>query len=208
MKLFSSVITQVCLQAVLTTLVASEEDLYKILGVERTATDKEISKAFRKLAQKYHPDHNKDPNAEDKFIEIARAYEILGDVDKRREYDAMSSGGGSFGQQFAGNNNNWHSHNQAHFNMHDFFSDFDPFGDLDNDFFNFHNAFHRSFHNNAHERAHSQAFAQAQAAHRAPFAFSPFFSEDMHTESSNTNGNCRTTTIRNGNTVTTHTVCG
>ena len=52
-------------------VVSAGKDYYKILGVGRTATDREIKKAFRKLAVKYHPDKNKDKNAEEKFRDIA-----------------------------------------------------------------------------------------------------------------------------------------
>lgn len=54
-----------------------QKDYYKILGIQKTATEKEIKKAFRKLALKYHPDKNKEKGAEDKFKDIAEAYEIL-----------------------------------------------------------------------------------------------------------------------------------
>ena len=55
------------------------KDYYKILGVSRKATDKEIKKAYRKMALKYHPDKNKAPDAEEKFKDIAEAYEVLMD---------------------------------------------------------------------------------------------------------------------------------
>ena len=53
------------------------KDYYKILGVAKNADEKEIKKAFRKLALKYHPDKNKEKDAEDKFKSIAEAYEVL-----------------------------------------------------------------------------------------------------------------------------------
>lgn len=55
------------------------KDYYAILGVSRKATDDEIKKAYRKLALKYHPDKNKSPGAEEKFKEVAEAYEVLSD---------------------------------------------------------------------------------------------------------------------------------
>src|SRR5213595_1570212 len=65
-------------------------DYYKILGVERTASDEEIRKAFRKLARQYHPDVAKDKKtAEEKFKEINEAYEVLSDPEKRKRYDQL-----------------------------------------------------------------------------------------------------------------------
>jgi molecular chaperone DnaJ len=65
------------------------EDLYKILGVDKNATQSEIKKAYRKLARKYHPDANPgNKEAEAKFKEISAAYEILSDPQKRKQYDA------------------------------------------------------------------------------------------------------------------------
>ena len=55
------------------------KDYYAILGVGRKATEDELKKAYRKMALKYHPDKNKDPGAEEKFKEIAEAYEVLND---------------------------------------------------------------------------------------------------------------------------------
>lgn len=64
------------------------EDLYDVLGVARSASPDEIKSAYRKLARKYHPDQNRDdPDAEEKFKQIAAAYEILGDEQKRAQYD-------------------------------------------------------------------------------------------------------------------------
>lgn len=64
------------------------KDYYKILGVDRNASEKDIKQAYRKLARKYHPDVNPgDKAAEDKFKEISEAYEVLSDKDKRAKYD-------------------------------------------------------------------------------------------------------------------------
>src|SRR5581483_4268388 len=67
------------------------KDYYKILGVERGAAEEDIKKAYRKLARKYHPDVSKEKNAEEKFKEVAEAYEVLKDPEKRAAYDQMGS---------------------------------------------------------------------------------------------------------------------
>lgn len=68
------------------------KDYYEILGVAKTATADEIKKAYRKLANKYHPDKNPDdPSAEDKFKEVKNAYEVLSDPDRRSTYDTYGS---------------------------------------------------------------------------------------------------------------------
>ncbi|MCI5064483.1 DnaJ domain-containing protein [bacterium] len=67
------------------------QDYYKTLGVERGASADEIKKAFKKLARKYHPDINKESGAEDRFKEVNEAYEVLGDAEKRKQYDALGA---------------------------------------------------------------------------------------------------------------------
>ncbi len=81
---------------------ASRPDYYKTLGVGKKATPEEIKKAYRKLARKYHPDTNPDDkNAEARFKEISQAHDVLGDPEKRKQYDsgsgAFASGGGPGG---------------------------------------------------------------------------------------------------------------
>jgi curved DNA-binding protein len=71
------------------------KDYYKILGVEPTAEDKEIKIAYRKLARKYHPDVNAEEGVEEKFKEVAEAYRVLKDKNKRAEYDELRRYGGS-----------------------------------------------------------------------------------------------------------------
>ena len=105
---------------------ADTKDYYKILGVDKSASQDEIKKAFRKLSVKWHPDRNNgSKEAEAKFKEIAEAYEDLGDEAKRKEYDnpktkyEFHSGGTDY----------------AHMNMDEMFRHFhmhgNPFADFD-----------------------------------------------------------------------------
>jgi len=118
------------------------KDYYAILGVAKTATEKEVKQAFRKLARKYHPDVNPgDKSAESRFKEINEAYEVIGDADKRRKYDELGS--------------NWKMYEQAPYpgsgsadaggpgtyrtmtpeEMRDLFGNEDPFSDFFHAFF-------------------------------------------------------------------------
>ncbi len=97
------------------------KDYYKILGVDKGASEDDIKKAYRKMAMQYHPDKNPDnPEAEAKFKEAAEAYDVLSTPDKKSNYDRFGSangGGNPFGGGFGG------------FNMDDIFSNFgDIFG--------------------------------------------------------------------------------
>ncbi|MBQ8659571.1 MAG: molecular chaperone DnaJ [Bacilli bacterium] len=88
---------------------ASSRNYYDVLGVSKTADEKEIKSAFRKLAKQYHPDINKEPGAEEKFKEIGEAYAVLSDPEKKKQYDqfgheAYTQGAsqGGFGGGFGG----------------------------------------------------------------------------------------------------------
>ena len=67
------------------------KDYYSVLGVDKKASEKDIKKAYRKLARKYHPDINSEPQAEQRFKEASEAYEVLGDAEKRAKYDRLGA---------------------------------------------------------------------------------------------------------------------
>ncbi len=94
------------------------KDYYKVLGVERSATQDQIKKAYRKLAVKYHPDKNPgDKAAEEKFKEISEAYQVLGNEDSRKKYDEIGA--------------NWKQYENMNYGGHGFrgFEGFEGFGD-------------------------------------------------------------------------------
>src|SRR3989338_6630112 len=102
-----------------------EKDYYKILGVSKNATKDEIKAAYKKLAKQHHPDLNKSPDASEKFKEINEAAAVLGDDQKRAQYNQF----GTAGEQFKGFEG---------FDSSDFMSDIGGFGfDFDSIFENF-----------------------------------------------------------------------
>lgn len=203
--------------------ILAKRDYYDLLGVPKDASARQIKKAFHKLALKYHPDRNKDPDAEAKFREIADAYETLSDEKRRREYDEF---GHRSEQDFRGGagakprDYHFKEHFQS-FNFDDLFKDSDPFG---------HQQFHHNFHSNsqAHQKrhfdSHFQAHQEAMNRHKRSFGGAGLFDdmfEDLEkmfsfnannarTESrfqSSGKQHCRTVTQRRGNMVTTFTDC-
>jgi curved DNA-binding protein len=68
------------------------QDYYEILGVTRDATAEDIKKAYRRLSKQFHPDRNKEKGAEDQFKKVGEAYQVLGDVEKRKKFDQIGRG--------------------------------------------------------------------------------------------------------------------
>merc|ERR1712083_91109 len=126
------------------------KNYYKILGVKKSASEKEIKKAFREKAKLYHPDKNDSPDAEQKFRDLAEAYEILSDEQKRRNYDGHGGHTGSFKFNEGTRANNFN------FNFDDLFKQFehDIFGDMKG-----HYASHFGSHFASHHHASGGAFS-------------------------------------------------
>jgi molecular chaperone DnaJ len=110
-------------------------DFYTVLGLDRGASDKEIKNAYRKLAKKYHPDLNQgNRQAEEKFKEVTRAYEVLSDKEKRAQYDRFgmamfddTAGGYSYNGQNSAYDDYWNTYDSSD-TIDDFFEDI--FGDI------------------------------------------------------------------------------
>ena len=126
------------------------KDYYSILGVAKTASEKEIKQAYRKLARKFHPDVNpSDKSAEAKFKEINEAYEVLGDPAKRKKYDELGANwrmyeqagagqpggfpGGNWNVNFGGQGGGFRTMTEEE--MREMFGDSDPFSDFFHTFF-------------------------------------------------------------------------
>ncbi|XP_077373436.1 dnaJ homolog subfamily B member 9a [Festucalex cinctus] len=198
----------VCL-LVMAELLLAKKDYYDILGVPKDATERQIKKAFHRLAMRYHPDKNNSPDAEVRFREIAEAYETLSDSTRRREYDQFGGGASYF---TAGTQQRRSAHQPFSFNFDDIFKDFDV-----------------SNHNNRQAR-HGQHFderSQRESAHgrhkrhfqgagvfgdlfddiEKMFAFHRHPTQTESVYHATSKQHCRTVTQRRGNMVTTYTDC-
>jgi len=168
--------------------VTAGKDYYQLLGISRDATERDIKKAFRKLAMKYHPDKNKAKDAEDKFREIAKAYEVLSDKEKRKSYDQF--GDEEENGRFSG------SGNGPHFDFNEFFRDFDQafnHHQQHQQHHGFHHGFNRNHdhdhdHDHNHYNDHFRAHSQSHSRHHFNFNFDDLF-DDMEREEFGSFGN-------------------
>ncbi|XP_038609022.1 dnaJ homolog subfamily B member 9 [Tachyglossus aculeatus] len=212
-----SVVTFAICILMITEFILASESYYDLLGVPRTASERQIKKAFHKLAVKYHPDKNKSPDAEAKFREIAEAYETLSDENRRREYDQL--GRGAFtnsGRRRSG------GPSQQSFNFNfDLFKDFDFFGHNPNSQTkkHFENHFRSHRDGSSRQRHHFQEFPFGRGLFddmfenmEKMFSFSGFDNTHQHSVRTEnrfrgSSKHCRTVTQRRGNMVTTYTDC-
>ncbi|KAM9753021.1 dnaJ homolog subfamily B member 9a [Menidia menidia] len=208
-----SVLTFAVCILVITELILAKKYYYEILGVPKGATERQIKKAFHKLAMKFHPDKNKSPDAEARFREIAEAYEVLSDETRRREYDQF---GGT--THFTGETQDRHksgSHQTFSFNFDDMFKDFNIYSQ------------NRHARHRRHFEEHSRSPKEPHSKHKRHFqsGFGAGIFDDMYDDiekmftfdrqakqaESGFNGaskqHCRTVTQRRGNMVTTYTDC-
>jgi curved DNA-binding protein len=129
------------------------KDYYKILGVDKDATDAEIKKIYRQLAKQYHPDKNPgDKAAEERFKEISEAYGVIGDKEKRKDYDRLASNYRAYQQTGRGG---------------DWFSNFQNQGGQSN---NFEGTFSDLFNNMGYKDIFSSIFGGGQSQSQHPFS--------------------------------------
>ncbi|XP_029953100.1 dnaJ homolog subfamily B member 9a [Salarias fasciatus] len=191
------------------------KDFYDILGVPKTATERQIKKAFHKLAMKYHPDKNKSPDAEARFREIAEAYETLSDETRRREYDQFRDTSAYFTGETQGRHRQG-ANQPFSFNFDDLFKDFDIYSQ------NRHARHRRHFeeHSRSHKEFHNRHKKHFQGGGFGGGVFDDMFDDqermftfDMNAKQTenryhgSSKQHCRTVTQRRGNMVTTYTDC-
>jgi len=195
------------------TICHGKKDYYKSLGVSKTASQKEIKKAFRQLALKYHPDKNPGKDTSKKFREIAEAYEVLGNEEKRKQYD--QKGHNAWGSPGSG------GFKPGNFDFDDLFKGFDDafFKDMGMGMgMKGHFANHFGSHKSAHGGAFNMHDINFEEMFNSPFMNhddSDMFGRDMDMFGSSQNvrfesrggQRCKTVTQQVGNTKTTYTQC-
>ncbi|XP_040266873.1 dnaJ homolog subfamily B member 9 [Bufo bufo] len=214
-----SVLTFAVCILLISEVILAAKTYYDILGVPKNASERQIKKAFHKLAMKYHPDKNKSPDAEAKFREIAEAYEILSDDNKRKEYDLSGHDAFTTGGR-PGSDKHFHQH--FNFNFDELFKDFDFFGESQNSRSkrHFDNTHFRSQQDPSHrQRRHFDDFGFGGSLFNdmfedmeKMFTFGSFGNAQRHNVGSDSrfhgsSKHCRTVTQRRGNMVTTYTDC-
>lgn len=205
----SAVTFAVCI-LMITELILAKKDYYDILGVPKDANERQIKKAFHKLAMKYHPDKNKSPDAEVRFREIAEAYETLSDDTKRRKYDQFGTA------YFTGDTQSRpREGSDQPFNFDDMFKDFDIYSQ------NRHARYRRHFDEQSRfqKESHSRHKRHFQGGFGGGIFDDMFddmekmFTFERHTKQTEnrfhgaSKQHCRTVTQRRGNMVTTYTDC-
>jgi len=110
-------------------------DYYEVLGVPKDASLEDIKRSYRKLAIRWHPDKNKSPEACEKFKEISRAYDVLSDNEKRKDYDRFGMEGGDRRNGFSRRESHFGGFRSAEDIFKEFFGGRDPFADFFNEDF-------------------------------------------------------------------------
>lgn len=189
----------------------ANEDFYKRLGVNKNASNEEIKKAYRKLAKIYHPDKNKDPQAEKNFQKIAEAYQTLSDPEKRRRYDL---GGANF-QSFQSTQGSGDTFSFRGFHFGDFediasqFADMSFFGGRKRSRFGGDSNF-KIFEDTSDSFYEEPIFERNSFGSGRSYFGEQFGGGNVHRYSEqkyHSGGGCTTVTKRVGNTVTTYTTC-
>ncbi|XP_061917357.1 dnaJ homolog subfamily B member 9a [Entelurus aequoreus] len=196
----------VCL-LVVTELLLAKKNYYHILGVPEDATERQVKKAFHRLAMRHHPDRNNSPDAEATFRDIAEAYETLSDATRRREYDQF---GGSAPFFTGDTQQRQRAHQSFSFKLDDIFKDFDIHSH------NRHARHRRHFDEHSPREPHGRRKRHFQGAGffddvlddvERMFTLRRHPKQSQNVFDGTSKQHCRTVTQRRGNMVTTYTDC-
>ncbi|CAK8688466.1 unnamed protein product [Clavelina lepadiformis] len=177
------------------------KDYYKVLGISNDASESEIKKAYRKMALKYHPDKNKSPGAEEKFKEIAEAYEVLIDPNKRKIYDLRGEQGLRNGADGGGSEDfNYMFHGDPRATFEAFFGNASPFsnffgGGMDDEMLfddgeSFHPGGFGMFGNHSFHPHHMPQHVSEQRSFKRPLQQDPPIQRDLKVSLEDINRGC------------------